>query len=368
MLLYRKKSPLKINETVYSERLYLNISVNYAHSVNLVHLLSSLGELRSLSELSLLYEKNTGLINMMTFQKILFEKPDLEYLTQNYVVADLHFHSHYSDGLNSIEKIAKRARKLNIGIAITDHNEIKGAIKIDRYKDLLTIPGIEVTSREGSHLLVYFYDIDSLKEFYHSEIKPFMGSSVMSSLSIPMEEVLQRATAYPAVTIFPHPYCAMYTGICNAQFSDERLENLYQLINGVEVINSGNLNKWNLKCTVLGFNLNKCITGGSDGHSIKHMGKAVTVASCLPSREAFLNAIIKKEVRVVGKEIDFFRKFTSNSLKLKTSIANYPDLLEKNLRYGRLVINAKSKKIKDNFRRKKVRKQKGDSGKSSLWF
>jgi predicted metal-dependent phosphoesterase TrpH len=32
---------------------------------------------------------------------------------------------------------------LGIGIAITDHNEIRGALKIDRIPHLLTIPGIE---------------------------------------------------------------------------------------------------------------------------------------------------------------------------------------------------------------------------------
>jgi hypothetical protein len=45
----------------------------------------------------------------------------------------------------------------DIGVAITDHNEIRGAVEMDRIRDVLSIPGIEVTSGEGSHLLVYFY-------------------------------------------------------------------------------------------------------------------------------------------------------------------------------------------------------------------
>ena len=36
------------------------------------------------------------------------------------------------------------------------------------------------------------------------------------------------------------------------------------MVDGVEVINSENLNRWNMKSTVLGFNLSKIITGGSD--------------------------------------------------------------------------------------------------------
>jgi predicted metal-dependent phosphoesterase TrpH len=73
----------------------------------------------------------------------------------------MHFHSHHSDGLNRIATIADRARELNIGIAITDHNAIQGAVEIDNYKDILSIPGIEVTSAEGTHILIYFYDIEA---------------------------------------------------------------------------------------------------------------------------------------------------------------------------------------------------------------
>ena len=81
--------------------------------------------------------------------RILFERPDLNELTQNYTVVDMHFHSNHSDGFNKISSIAARAQELNIGIAITDHNAIQGALEIDNYKDILSIPGIEVTSMPG---------------------------------------------------------------------------------------------------------------------------------------------------------------------------------------------------------------------------
>ena len=51
--------------------------------------------------------------------------------------------------------------------------------------------------------------------------------------------------------------------------------------------------------------------------------------------------------QVIGKEIDIIRKVTSNGVKLRTNIRNYPDLMEKNLRY----LNTKSRLIKDNMRR-----------------
>jgi hypothetical protein len=97
------------------------------------------------------------------------------------------------------------------------------------------------------------------------------------------------------------------------------------MVDGVEVINSSNLKKWNLRCALLGFNLDKAITGGSDGHSIKHMGRAVSVADCQPDPRAFLDALKKKQNKVIGKEIDILRKVTSNGLKLRTNLKNYPD-------------------------------------------
>jgi predicted metal-dependent phosphoesterase TrpH len=288
---------------------------------------------------------------MNNMNRIRFEKPSLETLTKKHTVVDLHFHTRFSDGINKVKTVVKKAMELGIGIAITDHNEIKGAIAIDEYKDLLTIPGIEITSAEGSHLLVYFYDINELKIFYQKDVKPFMGNDIMTSLSLKMEDIIHRANRYDTVVILAHPFCAAYTGVCNLQFPPERLKGLCDLVDGVEVINAGNINKWNLKCAVFGFNLNKAIVGGSDGHSINQMGRAVTYSDCKSNRGDFLDAIRQGHNKVIGKEIDFLRKFTSNSLKLRSSIRNCPDLIGKNVKYGRAVINSKSKLLVESFKR-----------------
>jgi len=67
--------------------------------------------------------------------------------------------------------------------------------------------------------------------------------------------------------------------------------------------------------------------------------------------KAFLDAIKKKKTKVVGKEIDLIRKVTSNGVKLRNNIKNYPDLVEKNLKYSYTVINSKSKEIKETVKR-----------------
>lgn len=71
--------------------------------------------------------------------------------------ADLHIHTHYSrDSIINLEELIKKAREIGLNaIAITDHDTIKGALKIFREydgKDIIIIPGIEITTKYG-HLL-----------------------------------------------------------------------------------------------------------------------------------------------------------------------------------------------------------------------
>jgi hypothetical protein len=55
---------------------------------------------------------------------------------------------------------------------------------------------------------------------------------------------------------------------------------------------------------------------------------------------------------VIGREINLLRKVKSNGLKLKTSLRNYPDIVEKNIKYGCKAINLKSRLIKENVSRR----------------
>jgi predicted metal-dependent phosphoesterase TrpH len=283
--------------------------------------------------------------------RVLFQDPDINQLRQAGTVVDLHFHSHYSDGANSPRQIADKAEQLGIGIAITDHNSIEGALALDRQSTVLNIPGIEITSREGAHLLLYFYTAHALKRFFDADVQPFLGKERMSSIALSMEEIIRKARPYEPLIIFPHPFSAMYTGICNPLFSQDRQQELLASADGVEVINAGNLKKWNLQSALLGFNLNKIMTGGSDGHSLYQMGKALTCAPTPPDRVAFLDAVKSRSNRVVGKEIDFIRKVAANGAKLPASMKNSGDLMEKNVRYGYALFNHKSRRVKTRMQR-----------------
>ena len=192
-------------------------------------------------------------------------------------------------------------RQLGIGVAITDHNEIRGAEKIAAEDGVLSIPGIEMTSAEGTHILIYFYQLDHLETFYNDHVMPNLGNDIMSSTALEMEEIIKRARKFNSIIIFPHPYCGVYTGIQNSYFSEDRRERLFSMIDGVEVINAENMKISNLRSAVLGFNLDKGITGGSDGHRTAQMGRVVTYAKCRHNRKAFLDAIKEMKLKKLKK-------------------------------------------------------------------
>lgn len=287
-------------------------------------------------------------------RRIRFAHPELDSLVENYTVVDMHFHSKYSDGLNDIPVIADRARRLNIGIALTDHNAIEGAVRLSEYKDVFTIPGIEITSREGAHLLVYFYTIDDLVKFYEKELIPYLGREVMSSSWLSMESLLAAARQYMVLVVFPHPYCAMFTGICNPVFTRARQNFLLSAADGIEVINAGNMHRWNLKSAVLGVNSDSALTGGSDGHNLFQLGRAVTCTCSAKTPGAFLEAVRSRQAWVVGKEVNLLRKVTTTGMKIRNNIRNSPDLFGKNVRYGYAVINRRSRRIKEHIKKRRA--------------
>ena len=75
--------------------------------------------------------------------------------------ADLHIHSNYSDGSDSIEILAKNVEHAGIKIfALTDHDTIEGCIEMSQIinSDIKFIPSIELTCKAGNikcHILGY---------------------------------------------------------------------------------------------------------------------------------------------------------------------------------------------------------------------
>lgn len=72
--------------------------------------------------------------------------------------ADLHVHSNFSDGIESIENILENADKKGVKvISITDHDTVEGYDVINHiHNSICIIPGIELTVSSKLHVLGYF--------------------------------------------------------------------------------------------------------------------------------------------------------------------------------------------------------------------
>ena len=99
-------------------------------------------------------------------------------LAEGLFPADLHFHTVHTDGTTSIPSFVRRIRKNGAGCAVTDHNEISGALAASREgAGLLVIPGIEISTSDGPHILVYFYSPRDLEDFFARHIRPHGGKA-----------------------------------------------------------------------------------------------------------------------------------------------------------------------------------------------
>jgi predicted metal-dependent phosphoesterase TrpH len=105
-------------------------------------------------------------------------------------LADLHIHTIYSyDGTASVQAVLAQAKQIGLDvIAITDHDEIKGALKAFELAPqfgMEVVPGIEITTAEG----------DLLALFVTENITP--GLSLV--------ETILRVGEAGGICIAPHP-------------------------------------------------------------------------------------------------------------------------------------------------------------------
>ena len=125
--------------------------------------------------------------------------------------ADLHIHSYgmgtgsydVIDTTNTPQAIVDLALSKGLKvISITDHNQWLNSMAAVQYavgKDLLVVPGIELSTTQG-HLLVYFETTDLLQQFYGS--LTFNADKSICNQSI--VECLQRAEQLGGIGVLAH--------------------------------------------------------------------------------------------------------------------------------------------------------------------
>ncbi len=182
-------------------------------------------------------------------------------------LADLHMHTIYSyDGTATVPAVLRRAKEIGLDvIAITDHDEINGAleaVKLASHYGVEVIPGIEITTAEGDLLAL------------------FITEKVEAGLSL-VETVL-KVRELGGVCIAPHPMTggmgmkslsalSILKALCNRDVKGTLI--------GIETYNGTTIDRTNNYYSDTRFfanGLNMAQTGNSDAHVLDTIGFGAT--------------------------------------------------------------------------------------------
>jgi predicted metal-dependent phosphoesterase TrpH len=214
---------------------------------------------------------------------------------------DLHVHTSYSyDSTTPPEEMVEAAIKKGIDcLAITDHSEIKGALKAVKYtkgKSILIIPGIEIKSKEGDILGLNIEKI------------------IPDGLSA--KETIKKIKEVGGLAIIPHPF----GWFCS--FKGD-LKEISKEIDGIEVLNISAFGPGNKKALASVQKFNLPFTVGSDAHSPNLVGRAfLEIAGENLSIEEVLNQIKKGGVKIGGGEANFLEKLLEHTKRGLSKIQN----------------------------------------------
>jgi predicted metal-dependent phosphoesterase TrpH len=169
------------------------------------------------------------------------------------------------------------AKRENIGVSITDHNAIDGALEagsLAKELGVSFIPGIELGTKEGKELLFYFKSVDDLKRFYDNEVQDYRTKR-MVRISRPMTDFICDSIKKDYNILFvsyPHPYGFAYK---NHESNKELTEAMLNFCDGVEIYNAHMSQESNNKAKQLAEKYKKVYTAGSDAHLTSAVGKVL---------------------------------------------------------------------------------------------
>lgn len=204
---------------------------------------------------------------------------------------DLHVHTKYSqsDGVLAPKEVIKIAKKIGLdGVAITDHNTIKGGLEAKRFetKDFKIIVGSEVMSERG--------EIIGL----------FLSEEIMSRKA---RDIFNEIKQQNGLVLIPHPFDRMRSSALRPKKSD------IKYIDAVEVFNSRCVfNKYNKEALEFANRKGLGVCAGSDAHYRGEIGRAGIITESDDVRSALLQ-----------KDNDVFGKRSSLMFHVYTKLTKY---------------------------------------------
>lgn len=203
---------------------------------------------------------------------------------------DFHVHTCYSsDSSITLEQVVSFAKKRGLdGVAITDHNTVKGALKL-KTQDIIVVPGIEVSTLNG-HLL---------------------GLNVTTPIpaKLGIEETIEKIHEAGGVAVAPHPF----------SFYKSPPSRSVSVYDAVEVMNAASIPFSVLTYFSKRFanRLGLPQTGGSDAHYAPEIGSAYTVVDSGSDVDEIVSAIKKGNVYASGRGVPWKIRFGRATSRLK---------------------------------------------------
>jgi predicted metal-dependent phosphoesterase TrpH len=244
--------------------------------------------------------------------RVRFGAPDLAALREDgYASVDMHVHTEHSDGLIRVGDALRHGRRIGASFAVTDHNAVSGAVAAAREAGpgQIVVPGIEVSASEGPHLLLYFYTLDELVDYYDSVIARSLGGCPHMATVLPTADVLAGLEGRDAVAVAAHPfgYLFLCRGVCKAIAAGDLAPDVLFRIDGLEGICGGMTRSQNERAVAFARDHTLALTGGTDAHLLGEIGRVVTAARA-ESVEEFLHAVRRGDALVWGREKSMIEK------------------------------------------------------------
>ena len=195
------------------------------------------------------------------------------------IKVDLHGHTKYSSDASTRPKTIVNQLHMHPFIkaaAITDHNTVQGFHKVrelaSAYKDILIIPGVEVSAVKGDLIILGLTELPP---------KPWT-----------VENVIDFAKEREGLIVVPHPYRVYGLGD-SARNHD---------VDAIEVLNGLTSRMYNRMAEKLARTMNLPGVAGSDAHTPDQLWTVYTEVQASQDVDDILNAVKKGLVRAASTE------------------------------------------------------------------
>ena len=207
--------------------------------------------------------------------------------------ADLHLHTVYSgDSNTSLEQVIARCLDIGINcIAITDHNTIEGAVKMQRIAPFQVIVGDEIQTSSGE-IIGYFLSEEVPK-------------------GLPAEETARRIKEQGGLVCIPHPFDRLRSCTIRRQ----TLEEILPSVDIIEVLNSRLiLLRYSVRAERFAQAHGLLASAGSDAHTPGEIGNAYMEMPSFNGTDQFLTSLAQG--RVMGHRTAPWTHLQSTWVKL----------------------------------------------------